>query len=430
MNRTYIKDVKENEKVKVAGFIENLRDKKSMQFIVLQDTTGKLQVTVEKEKLPQVAEVFSSVIVGSVVEIEGTVINNEYVKLGGKELIPESVKVLSSAEALPINNQAQIEERMNYRWIDLRDEKKALVFKIATLTEKAIRDYCIQNNFVEIHTPKISAQSSEGGSEVFKLDYFGTPAYLTQSPQLYKQMAMAAGFERVFEIGDCFRAEQSFTARHATEFTSFDVEMSYIDSHYDVMDFEERLLTYVLAEVNKVYGEQIKEVFGVEVKVPTEKFIKIPYHKALEILKTEYNYIGANNDFDTESERLICDYAIKKHNSEFVFITEFPTSQRAFYSMKSEDNAELSKTFDLLYKDVEITSGAQREHRAEELTQNIKEKGINPESMQGYIDFFRYGCPTHGGFAIGVARFMAKMLNLPSIKEATYLFRGPKRILP
>lgn len=430
MNRTYIKDVKADEKVKIAGFIENLRDKKSMQFIVLQDTTGKMQVTVEKEKLPQVAQVFSGLIVGSVVEIVGTAIKNDYVKLGGMELIPEQVVVLSKAEALPINDQAQIEERMNYRWIDLRDEKKALVFKIATLTEKAIRDFCLSNNFVEIHTPKISAQSSEGGSEVFKLDYFGTPAYLTQSPQLYKQMAMASGFERVFEFGDCFRAEQSFTARHATEFTSFDVEMSYVNSHKDVMDFEEALLKYTFRVVSEKYAQEIKDVFGVELKVPTADFPRIPYQKALEILKNEYNYVGASNDFDTESERLMCDYAIKNFGSEFVFITEYPFSQRAFYSMKCEDDASLCKSYDLLFKDCEITSGAQREHRAEQLVENIKEKGINPKNMQGYVDFFRYGCPPHGGFAIGMARLVAKMLNLSSIKESTFLFRGPKRIMP
>lgn len=429
MERTYIKDVKAGQKVKISGFIENLRDKKSMQFIVIKDTTGKMQVTVEKEKLPEVASVFSSLIVGSVVSIVADAVANDYVKLNGMELIPESVEVLSKAEALPINEQAQMEERLNYRWIDLRDDKRTLVFKIATFVEKAIRDFCVEHNCIEIHSPKISAQSSEGGSEVFKLDYFGTPAYLTQSPQLYKQMAMASGFERVFEIGECFRAEQSFTARHATEFTGFDVELSYINSHHDVMDFQEQILVDVLTKTKEKYGEQIKQAFDVEIKVPEKAFPRISYAKALEILKEQYNYVGAN-DFDTEAERLICDYAKKNFDSEFIFITEYPFAERAFYSMKCEDNPALCKCYDLLYKDGEITSGAQREHRAEELAQNISEKGINPANMQGYIDFFRYGCPPHGGFGVGLARLIAKMLNLPSIKEATFLFRGPNRILP
>lgn len=430
MERSYIKDVKPNSKVKIAGFIENLRDKKSMQFIVIKDITGKIQVTVEKEKLPQVAEVFSSVIVGSVVTIIGEVTINEYVKMGGIELIPESVEVNSVAEALPINNQAQMEERLNYRWIDLRDQAKTLVFKVATTVEKAMRDYCVENNFIEIHTPKISAQSSEGGSEVFKLDYFGMPAYLTQSPQLYKQMAMASGFEKVFEIGECFRAEQSFTSRHATEFTALDIEMSYINSYEDIMNYEENLITYVLKQVYEKYGKEIKETFNVEVKVPTQKAPRISYYDALKILKQEYGYEGANNDFDTESERLICDYARRKFDSEFVFITDFPFSQRAFYSMKNDKDNSLCYAYDLLWKDVEITSGAQREHRPDHLANAITEKGIAPEKMQDYINFFRYGCPAHGGFAIGLARFVAKLLNLSSIKEATFLFRGPNRILP
>ncbi|MBQ0017447.1 MAG: aspartate--tRNA(Asn) ligase [Clostridiales bacterium] len=430
MERTYIKDAKSGEKIKICGFIENLRDKKSMQFIVLKDTTGKMQITVEKEKLPEIAEIFSSLIVGCVVSIEGTVVDNEYVKLGGKELLPEKVEVLSRAEALPINDQAQIEERLNYRWIDLRDEKKALVFKIATDVEMWMREYCVSHNFMEIHTPKITYQSTEGGAEVFCLDYFGQKAYLTQSPQFYKQMAMSSGFEKVFEFGDCFRAEQSFTARHATEFESFDVEMSYIDSHYDVMAMEEDLIKYVLKNVSEKYAEQIESTFGVKVNVPAVDFPKIKYHDALEILKSEYNYVGAANDFDTESERLICDYVLKKFGSEFVFIVDFPTNQRAFYSMKYEDKPELCKSYDLLWKDQEITSGAQREHRWEELTKNIAGKGIKPENMQGYIDFFKYGCPPHGGYAIGMARFITKLLGLSSIKEATFLFRGPNRLLP
>lgn len=430
MERTYIKDIELNKKVKISGFVENLRDKKSMQFIVIKDVTGKLQVTVAKESLPEVAEKFSQIIVGSVVSVEGVVTSNEYVKLGGIEMIPQNVEVLSVAEPLPINNQAQIEERLNYRWIDLRDQSKTLIFKVATTVEKSMRDYCVNNNFIEIHTPKISAQSSEGGSEVFKINYFGTPAYLTQSPQLYKQMAMASGFERVFEIGDCFRAEQSYTSRHATEFTALDIEMSYINSYSDIMDYEENLINYILKQVNEKHGEEIKKEFGVDVVVPTNKAPRIPYYKALEILEKEYKYVGVKNDFDTESERLICDYAKKNFNSEFVFITDFPFSQRAFYSMKNSNNNNLCNAYDLLWKDVEITSGAQREHRPDMLAKAIEEKGINPENMKDYISFFKYGCPPHGGFAIGIARFVAKLLNLSSIKEATFLFRGPNRILP
>lgn len=430
MERTYIKDIIPEKEIKIQGFIEKIREPKSMIFLVVKDTTGHIQVTVDRASQPDVEAQITGKLVGSVVTIYGTCHLSEYVKMGGREIIPTKIVVESEAEALPINSEAKIEERLNYRWIDLRDEKKALVFKIATDVENAMREFCLANNFVEIHTPKISAQSTEGGAEVFKVDYFGQTVYLTQSPQFYKQMAMSSGFERVFEFGDCFRAEQSFTSRHATEFESFDIELSYINSHHDVMDMEENLICYTLNKIAQKYGDEIKNTYGVDVLVPQVKFPRIKYDDALEILKNEYNYTGASNDFDTESEKLICDYAFKKYGSEFVFITDFPCNQRAFYTMQSDENPNLSKSYDLLWKDQEITSGAQREHRPKQLANNIASKGIKPENMQFYIDFFRYGCPPHGGFAIGMARFMAKLLGLASIKEATFLFRGPNRLLP
>ena len=430
MERTYIKDLKPDVEQKMQGFIDKIRETKSMIFVVLKDTTGKIQVTVDRNSQPNVASEISGKLAGSVLTVLGTPKISPYVKMGGVEVIPSQIVVESSAEALPINAEANIDQRLAYRWIDLRDEKKALIFKIETDVEKTMRDFMLSQNFVEIHTPKISAQSSEGGSELFELTYFGQKAFLTQSPQFYKQMAMASGFERVFEFGDCFRAESSFTSRHATEFLSFDVEMSYIKDHYDVMKLEEDLLTYTLKKIAEKYAEQIKSTFGVDVKVPQSSFPRISYNDALDILKNEYNYVGAKNDFDTESERLICDYALKKYGSEFVFITEYPFSQRAFYSMKCDDNSGLCKSYDLLWKDQEITSGAQREHRPSQLTENIKEKGIKPENMANYISFFRYGCPPHGGFAIGMARLIAKLLGLPNIKESTFIFRGPHNILP
>ena len=366
-------------------------------------------------------------IAGSVVNVYGVAHLSEYVKMGGIEMIPTQVEVVSYAEAMPITDKANIDQRLDYRWIDLRDDAKRFIFEVETVAEMAMREYCLQNQFIEIHTPKISAQSTEGGSEVFKTEYFGQTAYLTQSPQLYKQMAMASGFEKVFEIGPCFRAEQSFTSRHATEFMSFDVEMSYIDNHHDVMDMEEDMLKYVLKRVHDTYGDKIKEVFGVDVVVPTVAFPRLTFLEAMNILEKEYHY-PKKDDFDPESEKLLCQYAMKHYGSEFVFITDFPFANRAFYTMQSENGN--SKSYDLLWKDQEITSGAQREHRVQQLVENIASKGINPENMKGYVDFFRYGCPAHGGYAIGINRFVAKLLGLPNIKEATFIFRGPNRIMP
>ena len=427
MKRTMIAHIVPETESKISGWVERLRDSKYMIFMVVKDRSGHIQVTIEKEKIPEIVKSLEGVIAGSVVNVYGVAHLSEYVKMGGIEMIPTQVEVVSYAEAMPITDKANIDQRLDYRWIDLRDDAKRFIFEVETVAEMAMREYCLQNQFIEIHTPKISAQSTEGGSEVFKTEYFGQTAYLTQSPQLYKQMAMASGFEKVFEIGPCFRAEQSFTSRHATEFMSFDVEMSYIDNHHDVMDMEEDMLKYVLKRVHDTYGDKIKEVFGVDVVVPTVAFPRLTFLEAMNILEKEYHY-PKKDDFDPESEKLLCQYAMKHYGSEFVFITDFPFANRAFYTMQSENGN--SKSYDLLWKDQEITSGAQREHRVQQLVENIASKGINPENMKGYVDFFRYGCPAHGGYAIGINRFVAKLLGLPNIKEATFIFRGPNRIMP
>ncbi|MCM1404123.1 MAG: aspartate--tRNA(Asn) ligase [Prevotella sp.] len=420
MKRTFIKDIKAGSKVTVAGFVENFRNKSAMQFIVLRDITGKVQITVEKAKLPAIAQIIDGMTVESVLTVTGTAVKNDYVKLGGLEIIPESVVVDSVAAAvLPIDKDSGLDLRLDYRWLDLRDPTKAQIFKVQTALERYMVDWLVDHGFINIHTPKITALSSEGGSEVFTItNYFGSAAYLTQSPQLYKQMSMMAGFDRTFEIGACYRAESSFTSRHATEFTALDIEMSHIDSHHDVMDLEEALLTDVLTK--------LQQQFGALVTAPTVKFPRLTLQEVYRILRDEKHYTmakAAQGDIDPDGERLIGEYVQEKFGSDFVFITDYPHAARAFYTMDD-------RSFDLLYKGVEITSGAQREHRYEQLKQNLVDKGIDPKHMQEYLEFFRYGAPSHGGFAIGLARLMARMLDLPTVKESSFIFRGPTRLKP
>lgn len=418
MKRTLIKDVTPGM-VKIAGFVENLRNKSTMQFIVLRDISGKMQVTVEKAKLPEIAAIIDGVTLESVLTIEGTAVKNDFVKLGGMEIIPTKVTVDSVAELLPIEKDSALDLRLDYRWLDLRDPQKAFIFKVQTALERYAIEWFGQHGFIGIHTPKITAISSEGGSEVFEIkNYFGEKAYLTQSPQLYKQMSMMAGFDRTFEIGECYRAESSYTSRHATEFTAIDVEVSHIDSHHDVMDIEEALLVYVLQKLHAEFGEIIT--------VPTAKFPRLPLTEVYEILRREKHYEmpkAAQGDIDPDGEKLICEYVQEKYGVDFVFITDYPHQARAFYTMGD-------RSFDLLYKGVEITSGAQREHRYAQLKQNIIDKGIDPTHMKEYLDFFRFGVPTHGGFAIGLARLMARLLDLPTVKESSFIFRGPTRLKP
>lgn len=287
MERTYIADIKNNlgKPVLVQGFVENLRDSKYMAFIVLKDITGKIQVTVEKEKLPELCPVIATLTQDSVISVVGTAVENDFVKMGGIEIIPESITAESIADALPIVRKeipatkkrpgverSSIDQRIDYRWIDLRTDENQLMFKVQTVMVNAMREFLIDRNFIEIHTPKLIGAASESGAEVFEVKYFDRLAYLAQSPQFYKQMAMASGFERIFEVGPVFRAEKSYTNKHTTEFSGFDLEFSYITSFKDVMKMEEELLTYMLKAVKEKYGEEIEELFGKEVIVPTTPF--------------------------------------------------------------------------------------------------------------------------------------------------------------
>ena len=259
-------------KVEFQGWIENLRDKKNMQFVVIRDLSGKIQVTVVKEKNPQVAEVFSHASLESTVKIVGKAVANEYVKLGGIEVIPEKVELTSIAEALPIAEDSSIDQRIDHRWVDLRNPKVSLIFQFQSYLVNKMREYLLDHDFIEIHTPKFIASASESGAEVFEVKYFDTKAYLAQSPQFYKQMAIAGGLEKVFEVAPCFRAEKSHTKKHATEFTSFDVEFCYINSFQDVMNLEAEMLAYGLEKTKEKFGDKVKEVFEVDIVVP-----KLPF---------------------------------------------------------------------------------------------------------------------------------------------------------
>ncbi len=428
MKRTYIKDVKVGEVNKVKGFIENIRDKKTMAFIVVRDITGKLQVTIEKEKYPEIAEEIAGVLPHSVITVEGPVVANEYVKMGGMEMLPEKLKVESRAEALPLGPDANIDTRLDYRWIDLRTEKNQLMFQMQTELVKAFREFCLDRNFIEIHTPKLIGTASESGSDVFELDYFDGKAYLAQSPQFYKQMAMASGFERIFESGPVFRAEKSNTNKHATEFTGFDLEISYIDSYEDVMKFEEEMLTYALGKLKEKYGEKCKEVFGREIIVPTLPFPRIKLADLYADLKAMYGFevpVEEMNDLTTEAERLCKKYAADKFGHEFLFVTDYPKDKRAFYHMRKDD---VPQGYDLIWNGVEITTGAQREHRYDVLKAQAEEKGLDKD-VKFYLEFFKYGCPPHGGFGLGVDR-LTMILTDYTIKEVEFLFRGPNRITP
>lgn len=442
--RVYIKDVagKIGTEVKLQGFADNIRNSKSMLFIVLKDITGKVQITLEKEKAPELAENLEAVTNDSVLTVIGQVAENEYVKLGGIEIIPKEISVESVAEALPIARKeipaskkkkaverSSIDQRIDYRWIDLRTEENQLMFQVQTTLVNAMRQYLLKENFIEIHTPKLIGAASESGADVFQVEYFDRKAYLAQSPQFYKQMAMASGFERIFEVGPVFRAEKSFTSKHTTEFTGFDLEFSYIDSFRDVMRMEENLLRAGLEAVQERHGEQIKELFGMEVIVPDTPFPVVTLKELYRGLEQEFGYTveeSEKGDLTTDAERLSFEWVKKHYGHEFLFVTDYSAQKRAFYHMRDENG--VPQGYDLVWRGVEITTGAQREHRWEVLKKQAEEKGL-AEDVKFYLEFFRYGCPPHGGFGIGVDRLTMLLMGL-TIKDAMFLFRGPNRLTP
>ena len=430
MNRTYINDVTPGV-CRVQGFVENFRNKRTMAFIVVKDITGKLQVTIEKEKHPEFTEMLDKLTIHSVVTFEGEVVLSEYVKMGGREMYPTTMKVESIADALPIKDDSDIDVRMDFRWIDLRRDRNHLMLEMQTTLTNALRKFLVDRNFVEIHTPKLIAAASESGSDVFEVKYFDGAAYLAQSPQFYKQMAMAAGLERIFETGPVFRAEKSYTNKHATEFTGFDLEFSYIDSFDDVMKMEEELLAYALAEVKEKHGDRIVELFGEEyaVIVPTLPFPRMKLADVYRELESRYGYTVADElkgDLTTDAERMTKQLARDMFDHEFLFITDYDAKERAFYHMR--DEAGVPQGYDLIWRGVEITTGAQREHRYDILKAQAEEKGL-AEDVKFYLEFFKYGCPPHGGFGLGIDRLTMLFLGI-SIKEAEFLFRGPNRLTP
>ncbi|POH65824.1 aspartate--tRNA(Asn) ligase [Cryobacterium zongtaii] len=425
--------------VSVSGWVETVRDQKKVQFVVLRDESGAVQLvnprTTDAEGVvvdDEPATTISGLSQGSFVTVTGQLKHDERVKLGGIEIKLASLEVVTHAiPETPIAADSSLDKRMDWRFLDLRQPKASLIFRIQTTFEHALRTYWIEHDFIELHTPKLMASASESRAELFEVEYFDRKAYLAQSPQFFKQMAQSAGFGKIFEVGPAFRADPSFTSRHATEFTSVDSEISWIDSHDDVMQLHEDLLVAAFTAVKAKHGEEVLALFGVEVTVPSTPFPRIPLAEAKEIVKSRgYEVPRDDDDMDPEGERQIAAYVAETYGHEFVFLTDYASSIRPFYHMRHEGDASLTNSYDLIFNGTEISTGAQREHRIDVLTEQAIEKGVDPAEIAGYLDFFRYGVPAHGGFGMGLARVLMLMLHQASIREVTYLFRGPTRLEP
>ena len=435
MSRTLVRELREHigETVSVYGWVNTLRLQRQIQFVVVRDHTGQVQITHRRGgEADPVESALSALTVESAVKITGTVVDNPVVKLGGLEIRPSHVEIVSLAQAgLPVDEHTSLDRRMDWRFLDLRRPAQHLVFEVQTTAERAMRSVADAEGFTELHTPKLMGTASESGAEVFKVGYFDRTAYLAQSPQFYKQMAICGGIDRVFEIGPVFRAEPSFTSRHATEFTGVDAELAWIDGVEDVMAFEERMLREVLVQVEAAHAGAISDLLGATVTVPALPFPRIAHADALALLRGHgWDPEGTKDDLDPEGERLLSALIQSSHGHEFVFVTDYPVTARPFYHLRPEHAPHLTASFDLLWRGIEITTGAQREHRYDRLTAQAREAGLDLEPMAFYLDCFKFGAPPHGGFGLGLNRLLMVLLGQATIRETTFLFRGPNRLTP
>ena len=414
----------------ITGWVHEVRDLGGLAFFLVRDRTGIIQVTVPKKKAGEsVLAAIRAVSRESVVRVAGTVKAMEKAP-GGRELVPDTFEIVSMSESpLPLDVvekvPADLDTRLDARFLDARRPRVAAVFRIRSVAMHAIQAYFERNGFTSITTPKIVAAATEGGTELFPIAYFDKEAFLNQSPQLYKQMMMAAGFEKVYEIGPIFRAEEHNTTKHLNEATSIDVEVSFAD-HNDVMKVLEDLVAETYARVRDTCGDQLGNLELADFTVPKTPFPRLPYAEAIAIAQKKTGEpIKYGDDIGSVAEK-----AIGEEMGGHYFIVDWPTEIRPYYAMPYEDDPSICKAFDLMHPRMELSSGAQRVHQHDLLVRQIAQKGLNPGSFEFYLRPFRYGMPPHAGWGLGAERLVMTMLNLSNVREAVLFPRDMHRLVP
>jgi aspartyl-tRNA synthetase len=417
--------LKPGSKVAVSGYVHEIRKMGKLAFILLRDWTGKVQVIAKKNDIGE--DVFSKTDVNKedVIFVEGTV-SKSSIAPDGVEIVLSNISVLSKVERkLPVDPTgvvpSEIDTRLNFRFIDLRSENVSSIFRTKAVIANAFRDFALSNGFVEIHPTTLVGAATEGGADVFEVQYFENKAFLAQSPQLYKQMAVIGGLEKVFMTMPVFRAEKHNTIYHLNEIMQMDCEIGFCDDgmaiKYLVDAFRHTIKAASEFGPAKSVNPEIHEVKNVKAYTYTE---------IIDLLNENNVKMKWGDDFSKEQERK----AFEILSEEAYIIKEFPTAIRAFYSMPKEDNPDICKSFDLMYKGLEISSGAQRIHVSAMLEAQLRKRGLDPESFAFYIDSFRYGAPPHAGWSLGLERLTMKALNLGNIREAMLFPRDRTRISP
>lgn len=436
MERTLIGELKgkTGTEVSISGWVDVARNQGKVAFFDIRDRTGMVQGVVFGK--PEVLEIAKTLGQMCVVSMTGIVKErdqkqiNEKIQNGDIELEITGITTLAESEAMPfdLDTDLNLDTLLDYRPLTLRRDRERAIFKVQHTILQAYRSFLVSEGFTEFQAPKLVGGDAEGGAEVFKVEYFNDQqAFLATSPQLYKQM-MVGVFERVFATGATFRAEKSATTRHMSEISMLDLEMGFIKDYTDVMALVTKLMRHISTTVATDCAAELAQ-FGISAPLAPELFPTFTLREAQELIKKETGEDKTNEpDLEPEDERFLCEYAAANLSSDFVFITQFPTSKRPFYTFKNPEDPSYTDSFDLLFRGLEMCSGGQRVHRYDDLVARIKEKGLDPENFDFYLQAFKYGLPPHGGIGMGLERLTMKMLDLPNVKEATLFPRDMNRI--
>jgi len=429
----YSKDIVPGEAT-VSGWVNTIRDLGNMKFVILRDFYGIVQVTLKRgvvtEDLLRKAEGLGP---EDVITVKGEVVKRKNAP-GGIELIPEALEVVSRSEpTLPIDISGKIESnldvRLDWRALDLRRPEVAAIFRIESKVVEAMQSHLAEEGFIQVFTPCLLGAASESGAEVFPVVYFEREAYLRQDPQLHRQLLIASGFDKVYDLGPNWRAEPSHTPRHLCEHRACAAEFAFMVDESDMMRVEERLVTAVFKKVMEECGGDLKRL-GKSLEEPRMPFPELRFPEVYEILAGMGKRFEVGEDYDRESEHFLARYVKEEYDSDFFFVNRFPFAVKPFYVMRVDDDPMWARSVDLIYKGLEQSSGGQREHRYEKIVSQIREKDMAPENMEWFTKFFRYGVPPHGGFCIGIERLAMQMLDLKNIRETALFPRAPERLLP
>lgn len=437
LKRTHYTDEIESakgERVVLAGWVHEVKDLARTRFIWLRDRQGLAQITIVKANAsPEILSVSEKLGNEDVITVEGTPVKERIAKVGS-EIVPTKIEVVVKTQAAaPLDISGKIESnldvRLDWRVIDLRRRENLAIFQIQSKLVEGMVEYLSRNGYLQVFTPCLLGGSSEGGSEVFKIDYFGKEAFLRQDPQLHRQLCIAAGFDKIYDLGPNWRAELSHTPRHLCEHRGMAVEFGFMNDETDMMRVEEAMVVAAMEKVKEDCSREL-ETLHIEVEIPKTPFPELRFPAIYEIIEQYGKKLPVGNDLDKEAESLLNKYVGEKHKTDAFFINRFPFKVKPFYVMRVDDDPQWARSVDFIYRDIEQSSGGQREHRYEKIMEQLEEKKVNSEAMKWFTEPFKFGVPPHGGYCLGIERFTMALLRKENLRETTLFPRTPERLLP